>query len=231
MWELDYKESWAPRTDPFELWCWRRLLRIPWTARSNQSILKEINLEYSLGGLMLKLQYFGHLMQRVNSLQNTVMLGKIEATSRRGWQRMRCLDGIINSMDLNLRKLRKRVKDREAWYAAVHGASKRHELATEQQLPSAVITVLLDSYKGVLVLGNENSFQGLYSERIILMLTVLKKKIFFFNYQNWTLNCLPLLRLNSLSLSIYLFLVCHLKGGVLVTFIKYFFFYFFFHNN
>ena len=161
------------------MWCWRRLLRIPWTARSNQSILKEINLEYSVGGLMLTLPYFGHLMQRVNSLQNTVMLGKIEATSRRGWQRMRCLDGIINSMDLNLRKLRKRVKDREAWYAAVHGASKRHELATEQQLPSAVITVLLDSYKGVLVLGNENSFQGLYSERIILMLTVLKKKFFF----------------------------------------------------
>ena len=96
----------------------------------------------------------------------------------------------------------------------------RHELATEQQLPSAVITVLLDSYKGVLVLGNENSFQGLYSERIILILTVLKKKKYFFNYQNWTLNCLPFLRLNSISLSIYLFLVCHLKGDVLVTFIK-----------
>ena len=102
-WTIKKTEHW--RIDAFKMWCWRRLLRIPWTARSNQSILKEINLEYSLGGLMLKLQYFGHLMQRVNSLQNTMMLGKIEATSRRGWQRMRRLDGITESMDMTLSKL------------------------------------------------------------------------------------------------------------------------------
>ena len=123
--ELDYKEGWVPRIDAFELWCWRRLLRVPWTARqSNQSILKEINPEYSLEGLMLKLQYFGHLIQTTNSLEKTLMLWKIEGREIRGPQRMRWLDGITNSIDMSLSKFQEIVKDREAWHAEVHGITK-----------------------------------------------------------------------------------------------------------
>ena len=150
----------------FELWCWRRLLRIPWTARkSNQSILKEINPEYSMEGLMLKLklQYSGHLMWRTDSLKKTLMLGKIEGGKKRGWQRVRWLDGITDSKDMSLRRLREMLKDREACRAAVHGVTKNQTRQSDWTTRSLAIMLMWLIYLMAVTKGLDLFYSALYN--------------------------------------------------------------------
>ena len=166
-WIIKRGERW--RTDAFELWCWRRLLKVPWTSRrSNQSILKEIYPEYSLEGLMLKLkfQYFGHLMWRSDSLEKTPVLGKIEGTRRRGWQRMRWFDGISDSMDMSSSKFWEMVKDREARCATIHGVAKSQTQVSDWTITEQYDYIILFNFIYLFIIfgcAGSSLLHGLFS--------------------------------------------------------------------
>ena len=179
-WTIKKPEGWG--IDASEIWCWRRLLRIPWTARrSNQSTLKEINSEYSLERLKLKLQYFGYLMQRANSLEKTLMLGKMEGMRRRGQQRTRWLDGVTNSMDMNLSKLQEIVKDREAWHTAVHGVTKSQTQRSNQTAQK-------------FYMGNTGDFISSFKKRFVFLkksrYIVLKVLTFLLTRNDFNFSCM-----------------------------------------